>query len=346
MFGDEPGTAQSSSSITPVTAAFDKYSPSAIGVAVNYNGNTLTAIKNGTVNLVSGTNYTVSGNNITLATSYLSSLPVGTTTLTFDFNAGYDPKLVITVTDSTPSASLSISQAEFDKNVPSNIAVGLTLNGHTLTAIKNGTTTLTSGTHYTVSGTQVTLLSSYLTTQPLGNTTLTFDFSGGIDPTLVVKIKDSSIVVTGNLKIQMFNGNTQTSTNGIAPRIKLYNTGTTSINLSDVKLRYYYTVDTEKAQSFWCDWSSAGSDNVTGTFVKLATAKTGADYYLEVGFTSGAGTLAAGQSIEVQTRFSKTDWTNYSQSNDYSFNATGSSYVDWTNMTGYLAGSLVWGVEP
>ncbi len=346
VFGDEPGTAQSSSSITPVTASFDKYSPSAIGVAVNYNGNTLTAIKNGTVNLVSGTNYTVSGNNITLATSYLSSLPVGTTTLTFDFNAGYDPKLVITVTDSTPSASISISQAEFDKNVPSNIAVGLTLNGHTLTAIKNGTTTLTSGTHYTVSGTQVTLLSSYLTTQPLGNTTLTFDFSGGIDPTLVVKIKDSSIVVTGNLKIQMFNGNTQTSTNGIAPRIKLYNTGTTSINLSDVKLRYYYTVDTEKAQSFWCDWSSAGSANVTGTFVKLATAKTGADYYLEVGFTSGAGTLAAGQSIEVQTRFSKTDWTNYSQTNDYSYNATGSSYVDWTNMTGYLAGSLVWGVEP
>ncbi len=346
VYGNEPGTAQNSASITPVTAAFDKYIPSSISVAVTNNGNTLNSIKNGTTTLVSGTDYTVSGNNVVIAASYLSGLAVGTATLTFDFNAGVDPKLVITVTDSTPSGAISISQAEFDKSNQSNITVGLTLNGRTLTGIKNGSTALTLGTDYTVSGTTVTILSSYLAAQALGKTTLTFDFNGGTDPTLVITIKDSSIVVTGNVKVQMFEGNLSATTNGIMPRIKLYNTGTTSINLSDVKLRYYFTIDGEKAQNFWCDWSSAGTGNVTGTFVKLSEAKTGADYYLEIGFTSAAGTLAAGQSIEVQARFSKTDWTNYTQTNDYSFNATDNSYADWTKITGYLAGSLVWGVEP
>ncbi len=346
VYGDEPGTAQSSSSITPVTAAFDKYVPSSISIAVNYNGNTLNNIKNGAVNLVRGTDYTVSGNNILLPASYLSGLATGTTILTFDFSAGNDPRLTITVTDSTPSGTISIHTAEFDKSNQADIDVTLTLNGHTLTGIKNGSVYLTQGADYTVSGTRVTILSSYLAAQALGKLTLTFDFSAGTDPVLTVTVKDSSIVVTGDIRVQMFNGNTAAATNGIMPRIKLFNSGTEAVNLSDVKLRYYYTIDGEKAQNFWCDWSSAGTGNITGTFVKLPAALDGADYYLEIGFTSAAGTLAAGQSVEVQARFSKTDWTNYSQTNDYSFNGTGNAYADWTRMTGYLAGSLVWGVEP
>ena len=346
VFGNEPGTAQNSASITPVTAAFDKHNPASISLAVNYNGNTLNSIKNGAVTLVSGTNYTVSGNNIIIAAAYLSGLSVGTTTLTFDFNAGNDPRLTITVTDSTPSATLSINTAEFDKSNPANIAVGMNLNGHTLTGIKNGSSVLTLGTDYTVSGTTVTILSAYLAARALGSLNLTFDFSGGNDPALAITIKDSSVVVTGNIRVQMYNSNTAAATNGIMPRFKLYNTGTNPINLSDVKLRYYYTIDGEKPQSFWCDWSHAGSSNVTGTFVKLASAKTNADYYLEIGFTLAAGTLAAGQSIEVQARFAKSDWSNYNQSNDYSFNGTDSAYADWAKATGYVAGTLAWGEEP
>nr|WP_243167844.1 cellulose binding domain-containing protein [Anaerocolumna cellulosilytica] len=144
----------------------------------------------------------------------------------------------------------------------------------------------------------------------------------------------------------MFNGSTSASTNGITPRFKLYNTGTTDINLSDVTLRYYYTIDGEKAQTMWCDWSTAGTDNVTGKFVKLPVAASEADYYLEIGFTSAAGVLTAGSSIEVQVRFSKNDWTNYTQTGDYSYQGTGSSYVDWDKVTGYLAGNLQWGIEP
>lgn len=348
VFGNEPGNTVDSSTITPETAAFDKYLPSNINVTVNYKNNTLNAIKNGTAALVKGTDYTVSGNTVTIASSYLSTLNTGTAKLVFDFSAGMDRTLSVTVTDSSPSGTISITQAQFDKDTPNqqDIAVDLTYNGNILSGIRNGNTLLTSGTDYTVSGNTVTILSSYLALKPLGKLELTFDFNKGNDPVLTVTIIDSSIVVTGNVKVQMFNGSNTAVTNGIAPRFKIVNTGTESINLSDVKLRYYYTIDGEKAQNFWCDWSSAGTANVTGTFAKLATAKTGADYYLEIGFTSAAGTLAAGASVDVQARFSKSDWTNYTQTGDYSFQESGSNYTDWNKVTGYVGGSLVWGIEP
>ncbi|QAA35324.1 hypothetical protein C1I91_16230 [Clostridium manihotivorum] len=150
----------------------------------------------------------------------------------------------------------------------------------------------------------------------------------------------------GNIKVQAFSGITSTSTNSISPKIKITNTGTTAINLSDVKLRYYYTIDGDKAQSFWCDWATVGSSNVTGTFQKLSSPKTNADYYLEVGFSSAAGSLNPSQSVELSLRFAKNDWSNYTQGNDYSFNSSSSSYTDYNKITCYVSNNLVFGIEP
>jgi hypothetical protein len=122
------------------------------------------------------------------------------------------------------------------------------------------------------------------------------------------------------LKVQFYNANLAATGNMLYLRFKLVNTGTTAINLANVKLRYYYTIDGDQAQNFWCDWSPVGSSNITGTFAKVSPAKTNADNYVEVGFKTSAGSLAAGQSIEIQTRVAKSDWTNYTQTNDYSFN--------------------------
>lgn len=79
----------------------------------------------------------------------------------------------------------------------------------------------------------------------------------------------------------------------IAPKFKVVNTGSSQINLANLTLRYYYTVDSEKQQNFWCDNSGmmSGSNyidvtkNVTGKFVKMSTTAQGTDYYLEVGFS-------------------------------------------------------------
>lgn len=251
-------------------------------------------------------------------------------------------------TEPVVNAAINPTQAEFDKasGKETNITVDMTLNGYTLNGILNGNTTLVSGADYTVTDSTVVISKDYLALQPVGKVQLTFDFSGGIDRILTVTVVDTMVVELGDIQVQMFNGNTSSTTNGIAPRIKLYNNGDTVVKLSDVKLRYYYTIDGEIDQNFWCDWTTVGSSNVTGKFEKMSTPKAGADYYLEIGFTSGAGDLAAGQSIEVQVRFSKTNWSNYTQTGDYSFNSTNNSYADWNKITGYIGDKLEWGVEP
>ncbi|WP_081756777.1 X2-like carbohydrate binding domain-containing protein [Gorillibacterium massiliense] len=346
-------TPSANSTISPTSATFDKKTANQADIAVTMtlNGNTLSGIKNGSASLVSGTDYTVSGTTVTIKKSYLAAQAVGTTNLTFDFSAGNDPVLAISVVDTTSTvnnSTISPTSATFDKKTANqaDITVALTLNGNTLSSIKNGSATLVAGTDYTVSGTTVTINKSYLAAQAVGTTNLTFDFSAGTDPVLAVSVVDTTSTTIGGLKIQMFNANTSASSNTIAPRIKIVNTGTTAINLANVKLRYYYTVDANKTQAFWCDWSNVGSSNVTGTFVTMATPKTGADTYFEIGFSSSAGSLAPSAEAEIQIRIARTDWSNYTQTGDYSFSPTGSSYADWTKMTGYVNGSLQWGVEP
>lgn len=150
----------------------------------------------------------------------------------------------------------------------------------------------------------------------------------------------------GMITVQMFNSNTATTSNMIYAAFRVQNAGSSPLNLADLKLRYYYTVDGNQSQNFWCDYASVGSDNVTGTFVQLGTAVTGADYYLEIGFSNEAGSLTPGNAVEFQIRFAKNNWNNYNQTNDYSFNATATTFTLWEKVAGYIGGNLQWGSTP
>ncbi len=147
-----------------------------------------------------------------------------------------------------------------------------------------------------------------------------------------------------SIKVQMYNADRNGITNTLSPRFKIVNTGTQPVKLSDIKVRYYFTVDDEKQQSFSCDYSTVGNSNVTGAFVKMPEHLTTADYYLELGFNS-SGTIAPNSSVEVQSRIYKTDWSNYTQTNDYSFNSNDTNYTDFDKVTAYIGGRLVWGKE-
>lgn len=343
----------SNASLTPTTVEFDKHTtnPSDKAITVNFNGNTLTGLRIGTSALTANQNYTLSGSTLLLNKEFLAGLPVGEHSIVFDFNQGQDPVLKVKIVDSTPSTSAVISplNAAFDKaaNLAQDVSLTLTLNGKQLTSITNGNYTLVSGQDYTASSTAIVLRKSYLSTLPLSQNTITFHFNGGNNAVLTVNVVDSSVTApSGALTIQAFNGNTSASTNGISPKFKVVNTGNSAIQLSDVKLRYYYTIDGEEAQSFWSDWASIGSANITSKFVKLASPVAGADYVLKVGFTNSAGTLNAGQSAEIQARFSKNNWSNYNQANDYSFKASSTQFANHEQVTGYINGQLAWGIEP
>ena len=123
------------------------------------------------------------------------------------------------------------------------------------------------------------------------------------------------------------------------------NGGTTAVSLSTVKVRYWFTKDAGATTfSTWCDYAFLGCGSVTRTVVAVSPARTNADHYLEVGWTSG--TLAAGaNSGDLQLRLNKTDWSSFSETNDYS-RGTGTSFADSTTVSVYVNGTRVWGTEP
>jgi hypothetical protein len=164
--------------------------------------------------------------------------------------------------------------------------------------------------------------------------------------TATPEITATPVPAAGSIKVQLYNQSTTATTNQIYLNIKLENTTTSGITLSNVKIRYYYTIDGVKPQAFYCDYSPVGAGNVTGTFTAITALKTGADTYVEIGFTNAAGSLAAGGNTTIQARIAKNDWTDYTQTNDYSFNPLATNYVDWIKVTGYNSEVLQWGVEP
>lgn len=154
----------------------------------------------------------------------------------------------------------------------------------------------------------------------------------------------SSTSSSGDIKVLSYNTSTTADTNNISAKLRAVNQSNSSLDLSRVKLRYYFNSGNKKI-NFYCDWASCGNTNVTGNFVKM-NAKSGADGYLEISFTSGAGSLNAGNYVELQIRFAHDDWSSFNQKDHYSFNPSANDYADYPRITAFIEGRKVYGSEP
>jgi hypothetical protein len=164
---------------------------------------------------------------------------------------------------------------------------------------------------------------------------------------VLVLTPSGSPVSTGTLEVQYRSEGTGNSSNAVTPQFNVKNTSTQAIDLSTVKIRYYFTKDGTEDLTFWCDYAVVGTANVQGKFVNVNPAKGTADTYLEISFTSGAGSLAAGAETGViQGRFSKNNWSNFDQSNDYSYDGSKTVFAAWNKVTAYQGSTQVWGMEP
>ncbi len=154
-------------------------------------------------------------------------------------------------------------------------------------------------------------------------------------------------IVSSDLKLEYRTGGQDPSDNQINPHFKIINEGINSIPLSEFTIRYWYTNEGNVDQSAWIDYAAVGAANATTSFTTMTSPETGANHYIEIGFTSAAGILNANSdSGEVQARFSKTDWSNYDESDDYSYDPTKTAYECWDKVTLYRNGVLIWGIEP
>ncbi|MFZ5986509.1 MAG: anti-sigma-I factor RsgI family protein [Bacillota bacterium] len=150
--------------------------------------------------------------------------------------------------------------------------------------------------------------------------------------------------VNSGLKIQYYSIDKRIDTQGINYSFRMLNTGNDTIDLKDVKVRYYFKEEVNKPLNFAIYFYSSGEkSDVHGKFHNIS-GNSGANKYLEIAFDSGS--VKPGEMVYVGGAFYRDDWSRFDQSNDYSFNPTDDTYVDWKRMTAYISGDLVWGIEP
>ncbi len=169
-------------------------------------------------------------------------------------------------------------------------------------------------------------------------------------------IASAGYSILSPVKILFYNEDRSVNMNALYLDFIVSNTSGAVIDLSKLKLRYYYTKDFAAGQSFYCDYSGSYctplntfyrlESNVTAACIAMPNPVSLADTYAEIGFSSGTGTLYTGDAVEVKGRILNSLWGFYTQTNDYSFNPTAACNTDWNNVTGYLDGTPVWGIEP
>ncbi|MFC5472155.1 glycoside hydrolase family 6 protein [Cohnella suwonensis] len=303
------------------TTSGGPYTNVAAGVtATSY---TNTGLTNGTAYyyVVSASNSTGESANSAQASATPSAgtqIPAAPTGLTA--TAG-NAQVALSWTASSGATSYSVKRATTSGGPYTNVATGVTATSYTNTGLTNGTAY-----YYVVSASNSageSANSSQASATPSG---------GGGTSTLVAQYKLNNSNATDNQIYANFN---------------IKNTGTTAVSLSNVKLRYYFTKDSSAGQNFWCDYAQVGTSAVSGSFATVSPAATGADTYLEISFGSAAGSIAAGgQTGDIMIRIAKSDWTNFNEADDYSFDGTKTSFADWNKVTLYQSGTLVWGTEP
>jgi mannan endo-1,4-beta-mannosidase len=143
-------------------------------------------------------------------------------------------------------------------------------------------------------------------------------------------------------------GNGETSTNTITNSFQIYHTGGEDLDLSKLVLRYYYTKEGIAPEKFYCDnaalradkdpWYVSYTSQVTGEYTSLEKEEVGASRYLEIKFNT-TDKLMEGATLTIDARMTKTDWSLYDQSDDYSYQKDG-------NITVYYDGQLILGTEP
>lgn len=130
----------------------------------------------------------------------------------------------------------------------------------------------------------------------------------------------------------------------IQRKFTVKNNSSKDIDLSKVKIRYYYTKEANVDQVLYADcagmqlnsapWYVDATKNVTAAFGTIS----GNDCYCDISFADLDTELPNGQSIFIDARIANSNWSMFDQTNDYSYEGGDTVCV-------YYDGVLVSGVE-
>jgi hypothetical protein len=136
--------------------------------------------------------------------------------------------------------------------------------------------------------------------------------------------------------------------------LSIKNSGVASPAVADLKVRYYYTDEVHLSPMMTINWShisTSGPDvdlSVTSAFGSLVPAATGADSYVEFGFSSSHPALATGESAVFAWQMQGPDPSKdvYTQTNDYSFDSSKTTPTSWDHVVILQNGTVIWGTVP
>ncbi|WP_047419474.1 DUF5722 domain-containing protein [Cellulophaga sp. Hel_I_12] len=135
--------------------------------------------------------------------------------------------------------------------------------------------------------------------------------------------------------------------NSMKPNIRILNAGNQNVPLKDVTLRYWFTPESAITLNYNIDYSIINSNKINVDFKISDVVYDGASNYFEVSFQESTGNLFAfSETGEMRFRINKQDWSNFNESDDFSYRSTGNVYAENMKITAYINGQLVWGEEP
>lgn len=140
---------------------------------------------------------------------------------------------------------------------------------------------------------------------------------------------------------------TNSNPNSFDVYVDIKNIGTMDINLKDVLAKYWFSRDKDRP-AFKLELLDAkmGIGNVNLSLRDGNAYPSTSDTNVYIWFNNGAGIIQPGQySGQIHFRLYREDWSAFDLNNDYSFN-NNTIFVDNPRITGYIDGSLNWGVEP
>ena len=144
----------------------------------------------------------------------------------------------------------------------------------------------------------------------------------GLSATQTQPAGGSGSASSGDLSIKMNYDNNGSSANAIAGTIEITNNGSSTVDLSKIKINYYFTKD---GGDMVFDCYHAATNSSTGKYTALTdkvkgtySAATGEDRDTCLTITVGSGSLAKGDTLTISFSAHRSDWQNMDLSNDWS----------------------------
>jgi hypothetical protein len=142
----------------------------------------------------------------------------------------------------------------------------------------------------------------------------------------------------------------------IGSQLWIYNEGPDTVPLGELTLRYYFTNEVTAELINTINWANIAlstggpEDQVDGQMTisvsTMPSARPLADSYVEMGFTAQAPSLEPDHRVKFAWRVQNHASQNFTQTNDYSFDAGVTSETEWDKVVLLRSGTAVWGLVP